>query len=54
LVGTSYARQPQIDGAASVSAEMQAQVARHEELLLDSHWAIAESKRMLALTQRRN
>jgi hypothetical protein len=52
LIGTSYARRPQIDGAASVNAETQARVARHEELLLDSHWAIAESRRLLALTGR--
>jgi hypothetical protein len=52
LVATSYARRLQNGDAASINAETQASVARYEELLLDSSWAIAKSQRLLALTRR--
>jgi hypothetical protein len=52
LVGTSYAQQRHLGDAASISAETQARVARYEELILDSHWAIAKSKQLLDRTRR--
>jgi hypothetical protein len=52
LVATSYARHQQIGDAASINAETQVSVARHEEMLLDSRWTIAKSQRLLALTRR--
>jgi hypothetical protein len=52
LVATSYARRQQDEDAGSINAETQASVARYEELLVDSRWAIAKSQRLLALTRR--
>jgi hypothetical protein len=50
-VGARHASLVQID-AGRLTAQMQAAVIQHEELLRDSRWAVAKSRRLLALTRR--
>jgi hypothetical protein len=51
-VGARHASLVRID-AGRLTAQMQEEVAQHEELLRDSRWIIAKSKRLLAVTRQR-
>jgi len=50
-VNARHASLVQVDGA-RLTAQTQEAVVQHEELLRDSQWAVAKSRRLLALTRR--
>jgi hypothetical protein len=51
VVVTSYAGPPLVADVGSINAEGQASVTQHKELLLDSKWTIAQSRRLLERTR---